>query len=52
VGTKIDDSGLLNLIPPPTLKKIFFWRSGITTNGVMAFQQKYPNIEIDFGEKK
>lgn len=52
VGTKIDDAGLLNLIPASTLKKIFCWRSGITTNGLMAFQQKYPNIEIDFGEKK
>jgi hypothetical protein len=52
VGTKIDDAGLLNLTPAPSLKKIFCWRSGITTNGVMAFQQKYPNIEIDFGEKK
>jgi mono/diheme cytochrome c family protein len=52
VGTKIDDAGLLNFTPAPTLKKIFCWRSGITANGVMAFQQKYPNIEIDFGEKK
>lgn len=52
VGTKIDDAGLLTLTPAPTLKKIFCWRSDITTNGVMAFQQKYPNIEIDFGEKK
>ena len=51
VGTKIDDAGLLNLTPAPSLKKIFCWRSGITTNGVMAFQQKYPNIAIDFGEK-
>ena len=52
VGTKIDDAGLLSLDPASTLKKIFCWRSGITTNGVMAFQQKYPSIEIDFGEKK
>ena len=52
VGTKIDDAGLLNLTPAPTLKKIFCWRSGITTNGLMAFQKKYPSIEIDFGEKK
>jgi len=51
VGTKIDDAGLLNLTPAPSLKKIFCWRSDITTNGVMAFQQKYPNIAIDFGEK-
>ncbi|MFN5020446.1 MAG: c-type cytochrome domain-containing protein [bacterium] len=51
VGTKIDDAGLLNLTPAPSLKKIFCWLSDITTNGVMAFQQKYPNIEIDFGEK-
>jgi len=51
VGTIIDDAGLLNLIPAPTLKKIFCWQSGITTNGVMAFQKKYPNIDIDFGEK-
>ena len=52
VGTKIDDAGLLALTPSTTLKKIFCWQSGITTNGVMAFQKKYPNIEIDFGEKK
>jgi Leucine-rich repeat (LRR) protein len=52
VGTKIDDAGLLNLTPAPTLKKIFCWQSDITPNGVMAFQKKYPNIEIDFGEKK
>ena len=52
VGTKIDDAGLLSLTPAPTLKKIFCWRSGITTNGLMAFQKKYPSIEIDFGEKK
>lgn len=51
VGTKIDDAGLLSLDPASTLKKIFCWRSGITTNGVMAFQKKYPNIKIDFGEK-
>jgi len=51
VGTKIDDAGLLNLTPAPSLKKIFCWLSDITTNGVMAFQQKYPNIAIDFGEK-
>ena len=51
VGTKIDDAGLLNLTPAPTLKKIFCWQSGITPNGVMAFQKKYPSIEIDFGEK-
>jgi hypothetical protein len=52
VGTNIDDAGLLGLTPSATLKKIFCWQSGITTNGVMAFQKKYPNIEIDFGEKK
>ena len=52
VGTKIDDAGLLALTPSTTLKKIFCWQSGITTNGVMAFQKKHPNIEIDFGEKK
>jgi mono/diheme cytochrome c family protein len=52
VGTKIDDAGLLNLTPAPTLKKIFCWQSDITPNGVMAFQKKYPNIEIDFGGKK
>jgi hypothetical protein len=52
VGTKIDDAGLLDLIPSTTLKKIFCWQSGITANGVMVFQKKYPNIEIDFGEKK
>ena len=52
VGTKIDDAGLLALTPSTALKKIFCWQSGITTNGVMAFQKKYPNIEIDFGEKK
>jgi uncharacterized membrane protein/mono/diheme cytochrome c family protein len=52
VGTKLDDAGLLDLIPSTTLKKIFCWQSGITANGVMAFQKKYPNIEIDFGEKK
>lgn len=52
VGTKIDDAGLLALTPSATLKKIFCWQSGITANGVMAFQKKYPNIEIDFGEKQ
>ncbi len=52
VGTKIDDAGLLGLAPSATLKKIFCWQSGITANGVMAFQKKYPNIDIDFGEKK
>ncbi len=52
VGTKIDDAGLLALTPSTTLKKIFCWQSGITTNGVMAFQKKYPKIEIDLGEKK
>ena len=52
VGTKIDDAGLLNISPSATLKKIFCWQSGITANGVMAFQKKYPNIEIDFGENK
>jgi hypothetical protein len=52
VGTKIDDAGLLGLTPSTTLKKIFCWQSGITANGVMAFQKKYPNIAIDFGEKK
>lgn len=52
VGTKIDDAGLLALTPSTTLKKIFCWQSGITANGVLAFQKKYPNIEIDFGEKK
>jgi uncharacterized membrane protein/mono/diheme cytochrome c family protein len=52
VGTKIDDAGLLGLTPSTTLKKIYCWQSGITPNGVMAFQKKYPNIEIDFGEKK
>jgi hypothetical protein len=51
VGTKIDDAGLLNLTPAPTLKKIFCWQSGITTNGVMAFQKKHPKIEIDLGGK-
>jgi len=52
VGTKIDDAGLLGLTPSTTLKKIFCWQSGITANGVMAFQKKHPNIAIDFGEKK
>ena len=52
VGTKIDDAGLLGLTPSTTLKKIYCWQSGITANGVMAFQKKYPNIAIDFGEKK
>jgi hypothetical protein len=52
VGTQINDEGLLALIPSASLKKIFCWQSGITANGVMAFQKKYPNIEVDLGGKK
>jgi hypothetical protein len=52
VGTKIDDAGLLGLTPSVTLKKIFCWQSGITENGVMVFQKKYPSIQIEFGGKK
>ena len=52
VGTKIDDAGLLGLTPSVTLKKIFCWQSGITANGVMVFQKKYPSIQIEFGGKK
>ena len=52
VGTKIDDAGLLSMSPSATLKKIFCWQSGITANGVMVFQKKYPSIQIEFGGKK
>ena len=52
VGTNIDDAGLLGLTPSATLKKIFCWQSGITANGVMVFQKKYPSIQIEFGGKK
>lgn len=52
VGTKITDDGLLGLNPGNNLKKIYCWNTAISEQGVMAFQKKYPTIEIDFGEKK
>lgn len=52
VGTKITDDGLLGLNPGNSLKKIYCWNTGISEKGVMAFQKKYPTIELDFGQKK
>lgn len=51
VGTKINDEGLLELIPSESLRKIYCWNTGITENGIQRFQKKYPKIEIDFGLK-
>lgn len=51
VGTKINNEGLLELIPSESLRKIYCWNTGITENGIQRFQKKYPKIEIDFGLK-
>jgi len=51
VGTRMDDEGLLAFVPTASLKKIFCWNTGISEKGVMAFQRKYPTIELDFGQK-
>jgi hypothetical protein len=50
IGTRIDDTGLMQLCEMGSLKNIYCWSSKVTPDGVESCKKKYPKVKIDIGE--
>lgn len=50
VGTSVDDDGLAQYMPPPSLTHFYCWNSKVTKTGLDMFRNKYPNVIVNEGD--